>query len=47
MQQLKQKQYLQAVVIGVQQIGDVMSRFYDENMPDQNNELGNAPIIIN
>ncbi|KHO16592.1 hypothetical protein NT90_05110 [Acinetobacter baumannii] len=46
-QQLKQKQYLQAVVIGVQQIGDVMSRFYDENMPDQNDELGNAPIIIN
>ncbi|MFH3651341.1 hypothetical protein WAH63_19740, partial [Acinetobacter baumannii] len=32
---------------GVQQIGNVMSRFYDENMPDQNNELGNAPIIIN
>ncbi|MFH4339101.1 hypothetical protein WAJ35_27365, partial [Acinetobacter baumannii] len=25
----------------------VMSRFYDENMPDQLNELGNAPIIIN
>ncbi|MDN8235917.1 hypothetical protein QZK35_08380, partial [Acinetobacter baumannii] len=26
---------------------EVMSRFYDENMPDQLNELGNAPIIIN
>jgi uncharacterized membrane protein len=46
-QQLKQKKYQQAVVIGVQQIGEVLSHFYDENMPDQSNELGNAPIIIN
>ncbi|WP_347019408.1 TPM domain-containing protein [Acinetobacter calcoaceticus] len=46
-QQLKQKQYQQAVVIGVHQIGEVMSHFYDENMQDQSNELGNAPIIIN
>lgn len=46
-EQLQQKQYQKAVVTGVQQIGEVMSRFYDENMPDQLNELGNAPIIIN
>lgn len=46
-QKLKQKQYQQAVVMGVQQIGEVLSHFYDENMPDQSNELGNAPIIIN
>jgi uncharacterized membrane protein len=46
-QKLKQKEYQQAVVIGVQQIGEVMSRFYDENMPDQSNELGNTPIILN
>ncbi|MFW1981659.1 TPM domain-containing protein, partial [Acinetobacter baumannii] len=46
-EQLQQKQSQKAVVTGVQQIGDVMSRFYDENRPDQLNELGNAPIIIN
>ncbi|MFV5424862.1 TPM domain-containing protein, partial [Acinetobacter baumannii] len=46
-EQLQQKQYQKAVVTGVQQIGEVMARFYDENMPDQLNELGNAPIIIN
>lgn len=46
-QKLKQQQYQQAVVTGVQQIGDVLSKFYDEHMPDQTNELGNAPIILN
>lgn len=46
-QKLKQKKYQQAVVMGVQQIGEVMSRFYEENTPDQSNELGNAPIILN
>ena len=46
-QQLKQKQYRQAVILGVTQIGDILNTFYDNEFEDIANEITNNPIILN
>lgn len=45
--ELKQKNYKTAITQGVEHIGKILDEFYDQKRPDQENELGNAPIIIN
>ncbi|MFT4020857.1 MAG: TPM domain-containing protein [Acinetobacter sp.] len=45
--QMQQRHYRQAVVQGVLQIGQILQAFYNHQQPDQNNELGNAPIMLN
>ena len=44
---LAQKQYLPAVIHGVQRIGQVLDQYYDKNLQDEHNELPDEPIIIN
>ncbi|TCH64009.1 TPM domain-containing protein [Acinetobacter sp. ANC 4862] len=44
--QLAQKQFRLAVITGVVSIGEVLNRFYTHSIKDENNELGNAPIIL-
>ena len=43
---LAQQQYRQAVIAGVQEIGEILNVFYDRQLLDKQNELGNAPIIL-
>lgn len=45
-QGLAQQQYRQAVMTGVEEIGEILDGFYDRQLLDQQNELGNAPIIL-
>ena len=45
-QGLAQQQYRQAVMTGVQEIGEILDAFYDRQLLDQQNELSNAPIIL-
>lgn len=45
-QGLAQQQYRQAVITGVQEIGEILDVFYDRQLIDTQNELGNAPIIL-
>ena len=45
-QGLVQQQYRKAVITGVQEIGEILDAFYDRQLLDQQNELGNAPIIL-
>lgn len=45
-QGLAQQQYRQAVITGVQEIGEILDGFYDCQLLDTQNELGNAPIIL-
>lgn len=42
----KTQQYRQTVMTGVQEIGEILDAFYDRQLLDQQNELGNAPIIL-
>ncbi len=44
--QLVHKQFRLAVVTGVMRIGAVLNRFYTDSMQEQNNELGDAPVIL-
>ena len=44
---LKERHYQQAVIQGVVEIGDILSQFYDDQSSQSENELGNAPIILN
>ena len=44
--QLTQKQFKLAVITGVMNIGEVLSQFYAQSIQEQNNELGNNPIIL-
>lgn len=45
-QALAQQQFRQAVITGVQEIGEILDAFYDRQLLDTQNELGNAPIIL-
>lgn len=45
-QGLAQQQFRQAVITGVQEIGEILDAFYDCQLLDTQNELGNAPIIL-
>lgn len=45
-EQMAQHKYRQAMLQGVFKIGKVLADFYQHAVPDQKNELGNAPIII-
>ena len=45
-QGLAQQQYRQAVITGVKEIGEILDAFYDRQLLDTKNELGNAPIIL-
>jgi len=45
-QGLAQQQYRQAVITGVQEIGEILDVFYDCQLLDTQNELGNTPIIL-
>ncbi len=44
--EFQNKNYRQAVVDGILQIGQVLDEFYDRRLKDQNNELTNHPIIL-
>ncbi|WP_343597010.1 TPM domain-containing protein [Acinetobacter sp.] len=46
-EQLKQQQYRQAVMIGVQHIGQQLQHFYAQQGVDDTNELADQPIILN
>ncbi|QIO07038.1 TPM domain-containing protein [Acinetobacter shaoyimingii] len=45
--ELKNKNYRQAVILGVQQIGDILNTFYNNEFDDIENEITNEPIILN
>lgn len=45
-QQLKQHKFRQGVIEGVKQIGHVLDQYYDRQIVDLKNELGNKPIIL-
>ena len=44
---MAQQQYRQALLDGVIQIGVILDRFYANKIQDQNDELENAPIMLN
>lgn len=44
---MAQQQHRQALVDGVTQIGRILERFYANKIQDQNDELENAPIMLN
>jgi uncharacterized membrane protein len=44
---LAQKQYLFAVRSGIEEIGKVLDQYYVNNDSADQNELPNAPIILN
>lgn len=46
-EKLKNKQYQQGVLVGVEKIGEVLAQYYDQPIPEQINELPNEPIILN
>lgn len=43
---MKQQQYREAVVDAVLAIGEVLDQFYQQQHPDQSNELSNRPILL-
>lgn len=43
---LAQREYQQAVILGVKEIGMILDGFYDRKIQDEANELGNKPIIL-
>ncbi|WP_180046971.1 TPM domain-containing protein [Acinetobacter sp. YH12117] len=43
---LAQREYQQAVILGVKEIGMILDAFYDRKIQDEANELGNKPIIL-
>lgn len=43
---LAQREYQQAVILGVKEIGIILDAFYDRKIQDEANELGNKPIIL-
>lgn len=43
---LKQKQFKQGIIEGVKEIGQVLDQYYDRQIEDKDNELGNKPIIL-
>ena len=45
--ELKAKNYRQAVVTGVLEIGEILDQFYDKQITDRDDELDNSPIILN
>ena len=45
--ELKAKNYRQAVVTGVLEIGEILDQFYDKQITDKDDELDNSPIILN
>ncbi|WP_445114834.1 TPM domain-containing protein [Acinetobacter sp. WZC-1] len=45
--ELKGRHYRQAVIQGVVEIGEILNQFYDHQLPDNDNELSNSPIIMN
>lgn len=45
--ELKNKKYKQGVIIGVQEIGEILHQFYGGKQQDDENELSNNPIIMN
>ncbi|WP_338561357.1 TPM domain-containing protein [Acinetobacter sp. KS-LM10] len=45
--ELKNKNYRQGVILGVQEIGEILNTFYDGQVVDQSNELPNIPLILN
>ena len=45
-QGLAQQQYRQAVITGVEEIGEILDVFYDRQLVDRQNELRNAPIVL-
>ncbi|MBO3661256.1 TPM domain-containing protein [Acinetobacter variabilis] len=45
-QELKQGNYKNGVILGVKQIGEILNQYYDQKMNDLKNELGNKPIIL-
>ncbi|MGT2569916.1 TPM domain-containing protein [Acinetobacter ursingii] len=45
--ELKAKNYRQAVVKGVLEIGEILDQFYDKQITDKDDELDNSPIILN
>ncbi|WP_284879452.1 TPM domain-containing protein [Acinetobacter variabilis] len=44
--ELAQREYQQAVILGVKEIGMILDGFYDRKIQDEANELGNKPIIL-
>ena len=46
-EELKHKNYRQAVIQGVIEIGEILNQFYDHQIEDTENELTNKPIILN
>lgn len=44
--QLVDRQFREAVVMGVTKIGEVLNQFYAQSIQDKNNELANRPIIF-
>lgn len=46
-EQLKAKKYTEGVIQGVTEIGKILDQFYDRGIDDLQNELNNAPIILN
>ena len=46
-EELKHKNYRQAVIQGVIEIGEILNQFYDYKIQDTENELTNKPIILN
>lgn len=45
-QLLRQKQFKQGVIEGIKEIGEVLDQYYDRQIEDKDNELGNKPIIL-
>ena len=43
---LAQREYQQAVILGVKEIGMILNGFYDRKIQDEANELENKPIIL-
>ena len=42
----QQHQYRDAVILGVESIGQVLNFYYANSVTDQANELDNAPIVM-
>lgn len=45
--ELKQKNYRQGIIVGVNEIGEILNSFYDHQVDDKFNELPNSPLILN
>lgn len=44
---MAQREYRQALVAGVIDIGQILTRFYEDDSGEQGNELGDRPIMLN